>query len=95
MTTLARDTTPASAYRVIDAPVLLLGGQKTPAAARKVVQHLGESLSRVRVVTVAGAGHMGPLTHADVVNESILASVSQPWPTRIDSSTLSPNGTDT
>ena len=76
VSTLGRDDTPASEYRVIEAPVLLLGGEKTPAAARKVVQHLSEALRRSRAVTVAGAGHMGPLTHGDVVNEAILSWVT-------------------
>jgi pimeloyl-ACP methyl ester carboxylesterase len=74
--TLVRDRTPASAYGVIEAPVLLLGGEKTPFAARRVVEHLKSSLPRARVVTVASAGHMGPLTHADVVNEAIAGWLS-------------------
>jgi pimeloyl-ACP methyl ester carboxylesterase len=33
---------------------------------------LSETLPHARVVTVPGAGHMGPLTHADVVNAAIV-----------------------
>jgi len=72
VTSLARDTTPASEYRVIDAPVLLMTGENTPLAERRVVQRLSEALPLARVVVVPGAGHMGPLTHAPEVNAAIV-----------------------
>jgi pimeloyl-ACP methyl ester carboxylesterase len=68
---LVRDPTPASAYRLIDAPVLLMTGEKTPLAERRVVQRLSESFPHAKVHVVAGAGHMGPLTHAAAVNATI------------------------
>lgn len=72
MISLGRDTTPAEAYRVIEAPVLLMTGEKTPLPERRVVEHLGESLPNARVKVVAGAGHMGPLTHAEEVNAATI-----------------------
>ncbi len=69
---LVEDRTPASAYRVVTAPVLLMTGEKSTLAAHAVVRHLSETLPHARVVTVPGAGHMGPLTHADVVNAQIV-----------------------
>jgi pimeloyl-ACP methyl ester carboxylesterase len=69
---LSRDTTPAEAYRVIEAPVLLMTGEKTPLSERRVIERLGESLPNARVKIVAGAGHMGPLTHGEEVNAAVL-----------------------
>jgi pimeloyl-ACP methyl ester carboxylesterase len=73
---LMKDRTPASAYAVVDASALLLGGEQSPAAARRVVALLAEALPRARAQTVAGAGHMGPLTHAAIVNEMIAGHIT-------------------
>jgi pimeloyl-ACP methyl ester carboxylesterase len=64
---LLADRTGRGAYRVIDAPALLLTGETSPLAARRVIALLGDALPRARSEVVAGGGHMGPLTHADVV----------------------------
>jgi pimeloyl-ACP methyl ester carboxylesterase len=73
---LMEDTTHASSYRVIEAPTLLLTGQLSPLAARRVVERLAEALPHARTVTIPGAGHMGPLTHADAVNAAILDAIA-------------------
>lgn len=73
---LSNDRTRASAYATFSAPVLLLGGEKSPAAARRVVAILSEAFPRGRRLTVSGAGHMGPLTHATMVNEAIVAHIA-------------------
>jgi len=72
---LVHDRTPATAYAPIEAPVLLLGGATSPPAARRVVSILGEAFPNARVLTVPGAGHMGPLTHAAQVNDAIAAHI--------------------
>jgi pimeloyl-ACP methyl ester carboxylesterase len=72
---LMHDRTPPSAYMGIEAPSLLMGGGTSPAAARRVVAVLGATLKNARVLMVPDAGHMGPLTHAAVVNEAIAAHV--------------------
>lgn len=72
---LLADRTPASAYAVIDAPTLLLTGERTPAAERRVVQRLSRAIANATVVDVEGAGHMGPITHADRVNAAIVAHI--------------------
>lgn len=69
---LSRERTPAAAYSGLQAPLLLLGGAQSPAAARRVVAILAEAVPGARSMSVEGAGHMGPLTHANVVNEAIL-----------------------
>lgn len=73
---LVRDATPASAYGSLDVPVLLLTGERTPLAARRVVQRLGASFPHATIEVVAGAGHMGPLTHAEAVNGAIATWLS-------------------
>jgi pimeloyl-ACP methyl ester carboxylesterase len=70
--TLQEDKTPASTYRAIRFPTRFLTGETSPIAARRVAQRLGESIPGASVITLAGAGHMAPLTHADLVNGKIL-----------------------
>lgn len=72
---LCFDTTPADAYREIAAPTLILRGDRTPAAEARVCEVLAHAMPRATLVTVAGAGHMGPLTRADEVNARIAAHV--------------------
>ena len=73
---LMHDRTPASAYAGIEAPSLFLGGETSPPAARRVVALLARTLPRGRLLTVPGAGHMGPLTHAAFVNDAIAAHLA-------------------
>lgn len=55
----------------IRTPTLLLSGSCTTPSARRVAALLGAALPRAYGVEIAGAGHMGPLTQADDVNEQI------------------------
>jgi pimeloyl-ACP methyl ester carboxylesterase len=73
---LIRDHTPGTAYAGIDAPALFLGGELSPPAARRVVALLAKAFPNGRLVTVPGAGHMGPLTHGAVVNAAIVAHIA-------------------
>jgi pimeloyl-ACP methyl ester carboxylesterase len=74
--TLLDDRTPLAAYDVIRAPTLILTGQHTPLAARRVNALLAASLPNARLEVIAGAGHMGPLTHADQVNALIETNIA-------------------
>lgn len=74
---LREDKTPLSAYRALSLPIRLLTGELSPIAARRVASRLGEAIAGASVVTVAGAGHMAPLTHGEIVNEKILEFLSQ------------------
>lgn len=65
------DTTPLSAYARVQVPTLYLYGAQTPRPTRVLAGLLSGALPRVRVHRVAGAGHMGPITHPDVVNAHI------------------------
>jgi pimeloyl-ACP methyl ester carboxylesterase len=65
---LLLDRTPHQAYAMLSVPTLLMSGQTSPIAARRVVAVLGEAIPGAHVRTVEGAGHMGPLTHSAPVN---------------------------
>jgi pimeloyl-ACP methyl ester carboxylesterase len=69
------DETPHGAYAGLRAPALLLTGEASPVCARRVVAILAATLPHAEVVVVPGAGHMGPLTHAAVVDERIAAHI--------------------
>jgi pimeloyl-ACP methyl ester carboxylesterase len=69
---LMDDRTPASAYAGFDRSVLVLSGEKSPPAARRVSERLAATMPGARLATVAGAGHMGPITHSEEVNRRIL-----------------------
>jgi pimeloyl-ACP methyl ester carboxylesterase len=72
---LAEDRTPASAYAAIVAPTVLLTGEHTPRAARGVIARLVSAMPNARRVEIAGAGHMGPITHAADVNAAIRRNI--------------------
>ena len=76
VTSLMQDRTPASAYGEIDAPVLLLSGEKSPPAARRVTAVLAPALRHARTLTIEGAGHMGPITHAAIVDAAIAEHIA-------------------
>ena len=68
---LVADRTPARAYAKLRCPTLLLTGSSTPTAAAHVIERLAESIPSARKTTLQGAGHMGPLTHGDLVSDLI------------------------
>jgi len=70
---LLHDRTPASAYRALQMPTLLLHGTVSPHAAHRVCQRLAEALPRASRRPIEGAGHMGPISHPAAVNEAIAA----------------------
>jgi pimeloyl-ACP methyl ester carboxylesterase len=49
-------------------PTLLIQGALSPRPARRVCEVLARVLPDARLVTINGAGHMAPLTHAEQVN---------------------------
>lgn len=65
------EPTPAAAFRALDLPVLLLVGARSPLSSRAVARRLAALLPRVETVELDSLGHMGPVTHPDVVNERI------------------------
>jgi len=73
---LLDDATPKSAYRTITAPILLVGGERSPIAARRVLQRLAEVLPNARLATLADAGHMGPISHVQPFNALLRAHLA-------------------
>jgi pimeloyl-ACP methyl ester carboxylesterase len=67
------DTRLLDLFARIDAPVLYLTGTRTKASARRVGQLLPAVWKNARVIELDGPGHMGPVTHPDLVNREIEA----------------------
>lgn len=67
------ETTPLSAFTTIDVPVLLLSGKKSTAPARAITKLLSSALPHVRLLELEGIGHLGPVTHPEVINSTIEA----------------------
>jgi pimeloyl-ACP methyl ester carboxylesterase len=65
------ELTPLSAFAALDVPVLLMGGDRSPLSSRAVAQRLTRVLPKVELVELEGLGHMGPVTHAERVNQVI------------------------
>ncbi|MCE9661619.1 MAG: alpha/beta hydrolase [Burkholderiales bacterium] len=76
------DPLPLDAWRALAMPVLLLGGETSPAPVRAINALLASVLPRSASVTLPGIGHMGPMTHADDVREWLpeAATIDLPMP---------------
>jgi pimeloyl-ACP methyl ester carboxylesterase len=68
---LAADKTSRATYATITVPTLILGGATSPLAERRVVEKLGAVLPDATAQLFPGIGHMGPISHAGMVNEAI------------------------
>jgi pimeloyl-ACP methyl ester carboxylesterase len=73
--TLSADTTERARYATITAPTLLLGGGRTPLTERRTLERLAEALPHTQLEVFPDVGHMGPITHGDLVNAAIVAHV--------------------
>jgi pimeloyl-ACP methyl ester carboxylesterase len=73
---LFADPMPLATLRSIRVPVHLLHGDRSPAPASAVARMLS-TLDNVDTLVCAGLGHMGPVTHAPVVNEYVLARLER------------------
>ena len=69
---LFAEPTPLQAFRALQVPVLYLVGAESPASSRGVARLLTGVLPKVSVEELAGLGHMGPVTHSDIVNDRIV-----------------------
>ena len=63
--------TPLEAFRTLDIPVLYMVGARSLASSLGVARLLAQVLPRVCTHKFADLGHMGPVTHPDVVNDEI------------------------
>lgn len=74
---LESDETPSSAYAPFTGRALVLSGEKTPASTRRVGELVAAALPNSERFVVAGAGHMGPMTHGAVVNDAIASHLAK------------------
>lgn len=63
------DPLPLDMWRSLEMPVLLLGGETSPAPVRAINALLASVLPRCASVTLPKVGHMGPMTHPAEVRE--------------------------
>jgi pimeloyl-ACP methyl ester carboxylesterase len=82
---LVDEPTPLVAYAGLSMPILVMRGDYASRPARMVAELLCTVLPRARLVLVGGAGHMGPITHAAVVNDLIATHVSARNPALLQS----------
>lgn len=73
---LVADRTGIEAYRSLTAKTVLVTGERSPLAARRIVARLGEVIPGARVERLAGAAHMGPLTHVEPWNQILTAHLA-------------------
>lgn len=66
-------TEPAAldAFRTLDIPVLYMVGKESTPSALGVARLLTQALPRVEFREFEGLGHMGPITHPQLVNEAV------------------------
>ena len=65
------EPTPLQAFRALDCPVLYLLGAQSPPSSRGVARLLTKTLPKVSVIEFAALGHMGPVTHPQLVNDAV------------------------
>jgi len=70
-----RDRTPVAAFAGIGERTLVLSAERTTPAARRMAELLAGVLPKARRATIAGAGHMAPITHAD----ALAAALKEFW----------------
>ena len=68
---LVDEPTPLAAFSGLNIPVLYMTGKDSPASSLGVARLLTRALPRVQVVEFEGLGHMGPVTHPEVVNQAV------------------------
>jgi len=68
---LFTEPTPLEAFRSLDIPVLYPVGKRSTASARGVARLLTTALPRVELIELDDLGHMGPITHPDLINDVI------------------------
>jgi pimeloyl-ACP methyl ester carboxylesterase len=64
--------TPTS-LAALTVPTLFIVGETSPTSAREAARLAAAAMPRARLEDVAGAGHMGPLTHGPIVNGLVAA----------------------
>lgn len=65
------EPTTLAAFSRVNVPVLYMTGKNSPVSSRGVGRLLTHTLPQLQVVEFEGLGHMGPITHPQIVNETI------------------------
>jgi len=68
---LLGEDTPLQAFAQLKMPVLYMTGGRSPAPSLAVARLLAKALPQVQVLEFEALGHMGPVTHPDIVNDAI------------------------
>jgi pimeloyl-ACP methyl ester carboxylesterase len=68
---LFTEPTPLSAFGQLTMPVLYMTGAQSTQSARGVAQRLMQALPHVKHVHFQNLGHMGPITHPEIINQAI------------------------
>jgi pimeloyl-ACP methyl ester carboxylesterase len=68
---LSEEPTPLAVFSNLRVPVLFIKGSESPASSRGVARLLESVLPQIEVVELHGVGHMGPITHTEIVNDVI------------------------
>jgi pimeloyl-ACP methyl ester carboxylesterase len=76
---LMNEPTSLAGFSQLRVPTLLMTGSESPAASRGVARLLTGALPRVEVVELKGVGHMGPITHPEIVND-VIGRFLERWP---------------
>ena len=69
---LVNEPTPLAAFSHLKVPVLFITGSQSPASSRGVARLLKGVLPQIEAVELQGIGHMGPITHTEMVNDVIV-----------------------
>ncbi|SCK54017.1 Pimeloyl-ACP methyl ester carboxylesterase [Variovorax sp. HW608] len=70
---LFTEPTPLAAFAGLDIPVLYMLGARSPPSTHGVARLLTGLLPSVTVTEFTDLGHMGPVTHPDIVNTAVQA----------------------
>src|SRR5262249_9827862 len=69
---LTEDRTPFHAFAGVAFRVTLVTGELSPSPAQRVIERLGAIVPGARRIRIPRVGHMAPVTHADIVNRTLL-----------------------
>jgi pimeloyl-ACP methyl ester carboxylesterase len=70
---VSADRTPAEAWATHELPVLVLRGERTTVASRRVSDRLAAAFPGGRLEEIVGAGHLFPMTHGAAVAQRLRA----------------------
>jgi pimeloyl-ACP methyl ester carboxylesterase len=77
---LSRERVSLQAFRRFNFPVLLLQGEHSLQATQMICRQLHHAMKFATLLTVRGARHMGPFTHASTVNAMTVDHITRAAP---------------